>query len=106
MSAPVHAMPEAWQDVINIFTRISADNPATAERFFDAIEQTFALLGEHPGAGALIEPALPNLPSARSWPITGFKNCLVVYRPVDVGIEIRRVLHGARDIPAALAEVP
>jgi toxin ParE1/3/4 len=40
----------------------------------------------------------PALTGMRSWPIRGFGNHLVFYRPTDDGIEILRVLHGARDL--------
>jgi len=36
----------------------------------------------------------------RAWPIDGFRNHLVFYRPTDEGVDIVRVLHGARDIEA------
>src|ERR1051325_6722140 len=81
MTGRAHAKPQAWNNVIQIFTRISADSPDAAERFFVAVESAFALLGNHPAAGAVIEPALRNLPNARSWPITGFSKYLIIYRP-------------------------
>ncbi len=38
------------------------------------------------------------------WPIRGFENYLVFYRPIEEGIEVTRVLHGARDIRGILEE--
>lgn len=38
----------------------------------------------------------------RRWPVTGFENYLVYYRPLRDGIEIIRILHGARDIARLL----
>jgi toxin ParE1/3/4 len=38
----------------------------------------------------------------RIWRIDGFPNHLIFYRPIEGGIEIVRVLHGARDIDAVL----
>ena len=32
------------------------------------------------------------------WRIRGFENFLIFYRPIEDGIEVIRVLHGAREI--------
>jgi toxin ParE1/3/4 len=34
----------------------------------------------------------------RLWRIRGFERYLIFYRPIPDGIEVIRVLHGARDI--------
>ena len=41
-----------------------------------------------------------DLADVRSWPIGGFKNHLIFYRPAPHGIEVLRILHGARDLDA------
>ena len=46
----------------------------------------------------------PTLAGVRVFPVSRFKKYLVFYRPVADGIEILRVLHGARDIDDLLAE--
>jgi toxin ParE1/3/4 len=48
------------------------------------------------------ESANPRLASLRVWPIVGFPNHLIFYRPIDGGIEVIRVLHGARDVDRVL----
>jgi len=40
------------------------------------------------------------------WPIKGFKNYLIFYRPIEQGVEIVRVLHGARDMPSVFKDDP
>jgi toxin ParE1/3/4 len=40
----------------------------------------------------------------RWFPVKGFPNYLVFYRPILRGIEVVRVLHGARDIAAQFTE--
>lgn len=37
------------------------------------------------------------VPNLRSFPVG---NYLIFYRPINQGIEVLRVLHGARDIPS------
>lgn len=40
------------------------------------------------------------LSGMRVWPVKGFRKILVFYRPIAVGVEIVRVVHGARDFAA------
>jgi toxin ParE1/3/4 len=46
-------------------------------------------------------PALADLPVS---PLSRFKKYLIFYRQVAAGIEVVRVLHGARDIPSILED--
>ena len=55
-----------------------------------------------PGMGEQRESTNPRLDGLRVWRIDGFPNHLIFYRPIEGGIEIIRVLHGARDIDAVL----
>ena len=57
-----------------------------------------------PQIGARRELRNPRLEGLRMWPIRGFENYLVFYRPIEEGIEVTRVLHGARDIRVILAD--
>jgi toxin ParE1/3/4 len=74
----------------------------TALRFYDAANTTFEKLARMPGMGERRESPKPRLAGLRVWRIEGFENHLVFYRPIDGGIEIVRVLHGARDIDRLL----
>jgi toxin ParE1/3/4 len=55
-----------------------------------------------PGLGEQRHSSNPLLAGLRIWRIDGSPNDLIFYRPVERGIEIVRVLHGARDIDAVL----
>ncbi len=57
-----------------------------------------------PGIGERRESRNPRLHGLRIWRVEGFENHLIFYRPADDGIEIVRVLHGARDIDRIFAE--
>jgi toxin ParE1/3/4 len=74
----------------------------TALRFYDAAAATFESLTRMPAMGERRESANPRLAGLRVWRIDGFPNHLIFYRLVAGGIEIVRVLHGARDIDRAL----
>lgn len=67
-------------------------------RFYHAAEKTFQLLASQPKMGSLTEYRSPFLAGVRMFPLKGFPKHLIFYRPLDDGIEIIRVLHGAREI--------
>ena len=75
-----------------------------ADRFFVQAEATFARLARMPGLGTRYKPDEPLYADLHYFPISRFRKYLVVYRPVPGGIEVLRVLHGARDIAGILAE--
>jgi toxin ParE1/3/4 len=74
----------------------------TALRFYDAAASTFENLTRMPGVGERRESSNPRLAGLRVWRIDGFPKHLIFYRPMDSGIEIIRVLNGARDIDSVL----
>ena len=63
-------------------------------------EATFRQLAESPELGSLGEFQSPALCGVRRWRVKRFTNYLIFYRPLAEGIEVIRVLHGARDIDA------
>ncbi len=78
----------------------------TALRFYDATAATFDKLARMPGMGERRESSNPRLAGLRVWRIDEFPDHLLFYRPVEGGIEIIRVLHGARDVDAVLDSEP
>ena len=71
-----------------------------ALRFLECAEATFEILVEHPGFGRQLQLTRPELEGLRSFRVQGFENHLVFYLPRESGIEVVRVLHGARDLEA------
>src|SRR3954469_9437762 len=63
-------------------------------------------LSATPGIGAPRPRANPALRALRMHPVRGFDSHLLFYRPIPDGIELIRVLHGARDIDAILKDEP
>jgi toxin ParE1/3/4 len=102
MTRQVVKKPRALQDLIEQFAYIAGDNVAAAQRFLEAAEATFHMLAQMPGAGRVRRYADARLAGLRSRSVRGFRNYLVFYRPTKTGIEVVRVLHGARDIDAIL----
>lgn len=71
--------------------------------FIDGLEQAYRHLGRQPATGSPRYAHELNLPGLRSWPLTRFPY-LVFYVEQTDHVEVWRVLHGARDIPAWLSE--
>ncbi len=92
--------PAAESDLEMIHDYIAAANPAAAAALVARLEDLAARLADAPGMGRARPDLLPNL---RSFPLGSY---LLFYRPSGNGIEIVRVLHGARDIPALFAAAP
>jgi toxin ParE1/3/4 len=93
---------KAREDVEEIAAYIMRDSLEAALRFCDAAEAAFSFLSLMPGAGPRIEPEIANAPNLSFWPIKRFRNYLVIYLPIESGVEIVRVIHGARDMHRVL----
>jgi len=86
--------PLAETDVLEIWDYIADDSLAAADRWLDRLDEKFRLLA----AQAMMGRARDELaPGVRSFPIGRY---VVFYVPLDDGIDVVRVLHGARDIDA------
>lgn len=96
--------PQVIRDLIELATYIAVDNLDASDRFLAAAEETFKQLAKMPQIGKLIQFSNPSLAGIRQQAIKGFKNYLVFYRFTDSGVEVLRVIHGARDIPEILDE--
>ena len=88
----------ADRDIDEQLVYLGKQSHRVASRFLDAVEQTFQLLAESPDRGFLWDHDTNIDRNIHVWPIRGFPNMLAFYRPIDQGVEIIRVLHGARDI--------
>src|SRR5688572_13683408 len=99
MSARVVVRDEARSDVFQIAAHIADRDLAAGLRFLDAAEQTFGRLAEWPRSGTRRRSNNSALKHMRSLPLPGrFKNYVAFYLPLADGVEIVRVLHGARDV--------
>lgn len=67
--------------------------------FVDALEKAYLHIGRQPASGSSRYAHTLNLPGLRSWPLTRYP-CLVFYFELATHVDVWRVLHGQRDIPA------
>lgn len=103
---PVVVLPRAGQDIADAADRyVDEAGDAVALRFADALGEAFDLLARNPGIGSLRHASLLALPGMRFWPLRPWPQ-LIFYVARERQVHIVRVLHGARDVPAAFAEPP
>ena len=88
--AVVYRSPLSHQDYRDIWRYIAEDNPDAADRLLRKIDEKLNLYAAHPGMGADRSRLAAGL---RSFPVG---NYLIFYRAAIGGIELVRVLHGAR----------
>ncbi len=100
MNDNIGIRPQARIDVVELATHIGRYNVSAANRFLDACEATFEFLSESPQVGAIYLTNNPRLVGSRVFRVKGFPNHLTFYLERQNGIEIVRVLHGARDLDA------
>jgi toxin ParE1/3/4 len=87
-------------ELVDYYLKQAGDTVAL--RLIDHAERAFDQLLAMPGIGALL--GLDELPyeDIRRWHIDGFGQLIILYREVADGIEVIRVLHTSRDIPAVI----
>ncbi|HEY2393912.1 MAG TPA: type II toxin-antitoxin system RelE/ParE family toxin [Candidatus Angelobacter sp.] len=90
----------AVADLFEIWSYIASDNVQAANAVEEAVYQACNLIAKAPLAGR-IRTDLTRLP-VRFWFVQPYRNYVIVYDPATKPIQIIRVLHGARDIPALL----
>lgn len=71
--------------------------------FIDALQEAYRHIGRHPATGSPRYAHELNLPGLRSWPLSGYPH-LVFYVERPEHVDLWRVLHGQRDIPAWMHE--
>jgi toxin ParE1/3/4 len=103
MSRQIRRRPQAEADLTDQFVYyLTNAGHDVAERFLAAVEETARRLLDRPGIGARRSFRHPGLQDLRMHPVRGFDRHLIFYRERDDGIELVRVLHGARDIPSVM----
>ena len=83
---------QAEADVLEIWIYIARDSISAADRLIDQFTETYELLSSNPGIGSTQEQYRPGL---RAFPVG---NYIIFFEPIADGIELYRVLHGARNL--------
>jgi toxin ParE1/3/4 len=95
--------PRAWEDVQESAEYLANEGSGKiAERFLDAVDEITHRLASLPQMGAPCRFSNPLLRDVRRLPVTGFRKWMVFYQESKDGVEVIRVLHGARDVASIL----
>ena len=100
---PVIPRALANRDVDEAIAWYLNENAAAALGLVDALERGYAHIARHPATGSTRYALELNLPGLRSWPLKAYPY-LVFYVERADHIDVWRVLHAQRDIPAWLLD--
>jgi toxin ParE1/3/4 len=100
----VHLRRVARRDLQEIADWFADRSLATALRFSTAAGVALSRLAGSPWIGHPHMPEDPFLRPIRTWPVPGFEAVRVYYLATEAKIDVIRIIHGARDVPAILEE--
>ena len=101
---PVLRRAQAQEDVADaIVYYLEQDAPDAAVGFIKALEKAIGHIGRHPASGSPRYAGELGLPDLRFWQVKRYPY-LVFSVECDDHVDVWRVLHGQRDIPAWLRE--
>jgi plasmid stabilization system protein ParE len=91
-------------DLESILDYLGSHNSAAADRFANVLAATLDDLAAMPGKGSLKSFRSKDFTGVRSWSVAGFRNYLILYRPIDEGIEVLAIVHGSRNLAKLLKD--
>jgi toxin ParE1/3/4 len=99
IQARIEIRPLALRDIRETTVWLDENAGATiALRYFDAVQATLEMLAGNVMIGSPCGYSRQSLAALRRWPVKGFERWLVFYLPAKQGIDVARVLHGARNL--------
>lgn len=74
-----------------------------AVNFIDALEGAYRFISDNPKAGSPRYGMMLDIPGLRSWRVPGFPYLIFYVERADA-LDVWRILHGSRDMPATLVD--
>jgi toxin ParE1/3/4 len=105
MKRQVRRTRQVRDDLISIYLYIHEHSPAAAEKVLTVMERNIRSLLDTPGVGRRWNSPDPRLDGMRVAVITPYRNYLIFYRPTSGGIDVFRVVHGARELDRIVDEI-
>jgi toxin ParE1/3/4 len=105
MTAEIRRSTSCHRDLVEIATYLDSISPDLAGRFLDSVDRLCEVLKRLPDLGSLYPTDKPSYAGLRVVAVPHFHNFLVFHRSVAGGVELVRVVHGSRDLAAALDDV-
>ena len=104
MKTPVRFYPRARRDFLEHILYLSEKaTPAIASLFSDEVLSLTGKLLALPLRGRMFSSENPRLSKLRFFPVAPpFQKYLIFYEPAKNGINVVRILHGARDVASIL----
>lgn len=93
--ARVTLRPAAQADILDIWGHIAEDSPIEADRWIDRLDERLQLWATQPMIGRTRDELAASLRSL------AFGRYVVFFVPLPNGLDVVRVLHGARDVDEA-----
>jgi len=101
---PVIPREQAVRDVEGIIDGYAREaGERVALGFIEALEQAYRFIGDHPAAGSPRYAHELGFPGLRNWLLKKFPY-VIFYVEQEDRVDVWRLLHGRRDIPATLAD--
>ncbi|MCU0935947.1 MAG: type II toxin-antitoxin system RelE/ParE family toxin [Gammaproteobacteria bacterium] len=92
----VRRTARAEDDLVDLWLYVAQDDTQAADRLLEALDRRCILLAEHPHLGRARPDIAPDL---HYFPVG---NYLILYRLLPDGIEVVRVVHGARRLDSLM----
>lgn len=104
MTGRIERRRQVQEDLATISSHIAQSSPTAAHRFLAAVESSLNQLSLMPDLAGRIDLEHVN-PRLRAWQVPGFDSYIIFYVPLrdGTGIDVHRVLHGARNIGRLLS---
>jgi len=90
----------AEEDLVDIWVHIAPDDEAAADRLVDELHELTHRLLRFPLMGRTADRLRPG---ARSF---AHRDYLLIYRPMEYGLAVLRVVHGSRDLESLIYPEP
>jgi len=105
MTRTIKETPQAKKERWELADYIAQRNLAAAERFVQALEQSYAFLADFPVSGSIVDENHPKHADVRAWQVKGFPRHLILFRFREEAIEILHICDAARNLDAFLAQL-
>ena len=103
---PVVLRERAQRDIEEAVVHYLTEGSSTvAATFVDALQDGLRFISEQPRAGSPRYAHELEVPGLRCWSLGQFPH-LIFYVERETEVDVWRVLHGARDVPAGVREPP
>lgn len=93
---------EVPDDLRSVIQFLATHSPDAADRFAQSVEASVAQVAAMPGMGSPKHFRDRRLAGMRSWSVADFPDYLILYKPIDDGIKVFAVVHGARRLSSIL----